>query len=183
MRDLILSFLLGMLPEIIYFSFYIICIKDIKEKRTKLTILIGISYLLCITISRYKLIYYLLFIICIYLILKILYREKTQIIDIFVISISMIYTTFLSYILVWFIKSDYSNYYLIFIINRVLLYIPFIFYKKFNTIYNSYCKLWNRNKLEQRKIKSITLRNISLIAVNTFIVSVNVFTILILSWK
>ena len=95
----------------------------------------------------------------------------------------MIYTTFLSYILVWFIKSDYSNYYLIFIINRVLLYIPFIFYKKFNTIYNSYCKLWNRNKLEQRKIKSITLRNISLIAVNTFIVSVNVFTILILSWK
>ncbi len=179
----LISIILGIIPEIIYFSIYVIIVKNLKQKRLLLTILIGISYIICITISRYKLTYYIAFILSIYIILKLLYKNNVQIIDLFAISISAIYVTILSYVLIFFIDKNYSNYYLVLLINRILLYVPFLFYKYFNKIYEYYCELWNRNKNEKRIIKSITLRNISLIGINIFIVSMNVLSILMLSWK
>lgn len=178
----LISILFGLIPEVLYFTLFITYTKNIKEKRIKLFLLISIAYFLCMLIIQYEIIYYILFIVCVYAILKILYKDKTQIIDIFVFSLSTIYLTLLSYLGFIFFNDDLSNYYTLYIIARILLFVPFIFKSKFNTLYKRYCKLWNRNDKEKRPIKSITLRNISLIIVNIVIFFMNIYAISIIKF-
>lgn len=170
--QLLMSIILGLLPEVLYFTLFLIYTKNIKEKRLRLGILIAVAYVLCMFIQRYQLFYYLLFIALVYLILKLLYRDKIQIIDVFVISSSTILLTIFSYL--YFIFKDYFNYYVLLAMNRILLFLPFIFKDKFNMVYKKYCKLWNRNDNMKRPIKSITLRNISLIIINLLIFIINI---------
>lgn len=181
MIQIAVSIILGLLPEVLYFTMFLICTKDIKEKKIRLGILISIAYMICMFIQKYKLIYYVLFIALVYLILKLLYKEKTQIIDVFVFSISTFYLTMLSYFMSKILNEDLSNYYLLLFISRVFLIIPFIFRNKFNVLYKKYCLLWNRNDNIKRPIKSITLRNISIISLNLFIIVINMGCLYILN--
>lgn len=178
----ILSILLGLIPEVLYFTLFITYTKNIKEKRIKLFLLISIAYFLCMLIKQYEVIYYILFVILVYMILKMLYKKKIQIIDIFVFSISTLYLTLLSYICFVFLKEDYSNYYFLYVLDRIGMCLPFIFRNKFNIIYKKYCKFWNRNDNEKRPIKSITLRNISLIIINIVICFMNIYAISIIKF-
>ena len=178
----VIGILLGLVPEVLYFTLFLIYTKNLKEKRIKLFALISIAYILCIMISQYKTLYYISFIAIVYIILKILFKEKAQIIDIFAFSISSIYLTLLASISFMMFTDDLSNYWALYTISRILLFVPFIFRKKFNIIYKKYCKLWNRNDKEKRPIKSITLRNISLIIVNVTIFILNVVTIAIINF-
>lgn len=171
----LISIFLGMLPEIIYFTLFLIHTKDLREKKLKLGLLIGLVYVLCITISLYKLLYYVAFIFLVYLVLKLLYKKKAQIIDIFIIMYGSFYLTILSY-LVYF-AHDMTSYFICYAINRLLLFVPFIFRKHFNKLYKKYCKYWNRNDKINRPIKSITLRNISLILINCIIFFMNIVCI------
>jgi len=177
----LIGVLLGLLPEVLYFTLFLIYTKNIKEKRIKLFLLTSIAYALCIMLNQYRIIYYLSFIIIVYFILKILYKNKTQMIDIFVFSLSTAYLSLTSLLCFKFVKEDFSNYYVCLFINRVLLFIIFIFKNKFNVFYKRYCKLWNRDDKENRLIKSITLRNISLIILNLFICCLNLIIIFLLT--
>lgn len=170
----LISILLGLIPEVLYFTMFLICTKNIKDKKIRLFLFMSIIYFICMLVQQYQIIYYVLFIGLVYLLLKILYKDKTQIIDTFVISLSSIYLTLLTFICFIFLKEDLSNYYLLYGLDRILLIIPFIFKNKFNIAYKKYCKLWNRNDNIKRPIKSITLRNISLIILNSFIVLLNI---------
>lgn len=173
----IISILLGLLPEVLYFTMFLVYTKNLKEKKIKLFLLISIAYFLCLLIQKYKTLYYILFVVLVYLILKLLYKEKSQIIDIFAFSISTIYLTLLACICAIILKNDYSNYFLyysLYFISRVLLFGIFIFKNKFNIIYKKYCNLWNRNDNIKRPIKSITLRNVSLIMINVSIFILNI---------
>ena len=138
---------------------------------------------MCMLLQRFMIIYYLLFIICAYIILKLLYGNKTQIIDIFISAVSYLWLSILSLILMNFVNKDFSNYYTILLIQKALLFMPFIFRNKFNIVYKKYCKLWNRNDNEKRPIKSITLRNISLILLNSFIFLLNIAIINIINFQ
>lgn len=176
-KTIIMSILFGMIPETLFFTLFLIYTKNIKEKKLKLFISIIFIYILCIFIQRYKIIYYVLFIILFYIILKILYKRKTQIIDIFIIAIMYSYLTIISIICFAFAKENFTNYYILMFINRFLLILPFIFKNEFNVLYKKYCNLWNRNDKIDRPIKSITLRNISLILLNLLIFIVNILCI------
>lgn len=178
MLSFLVNIVSGMLCEVLFFTMFLIYAKNIKEKKLTLGILIGIAYILCIMISRFKLLYYVGFIAIVYIILKILYRNKTQIIDIFVFSLSTLYLTLSSYLLHFLICEDNSNYYYIYVLSRISLLIPFIFKNKFNYLYKKYASMWNRNDNIKKPIKSITLRNISLILTNLFIFLLN-FAILV----
>lgn len=179
MINFIISLFLGMLPEVLYLTLFLIYTKNLKENKIKLGILISIIYILCIMISRYKLLYYISFIFLTYIALKILYKEKTQIIDIFIIMYGTFYLTFLSF-LVYFAK-DIKSYYICYVIDRILLFSIFIFKKYFNKLYKKYCLYWNRNDNIKRPIKSITLRNISLISINCIIFIMNIICIYIIN--
>ena len=174
---MIIDCIFGLLPETIYFTMFLIFCKNIKEKRIWLGICIGIAYFICILISKYRVLYYVGFIMLVQLILMILYNNKTQNIDIFVFSISTIYISVLSMVLGIFVQNSYTNYYILYCINKVLLFLPFIFHKKFNQLYNVYASLWNRDDTVKKPVKSISVRNISLIVINIFIFILNITTI------
>lgn len=168
----VISVFLGLIPEVLYFTLFLINTKNIKEKKIRLFLLIALVYVLCIMISRYKLLYYVVFIFLIYGILKLLYKSKAQIIDIFVFGISTLYLTILSFLI--YIPNNLNQYLICLVINRILLFVPFIFKNKFNILYIKYCGLWNRNYNKKNPIKSITLRNISLISINCIIFLINI---------
>ena len=178
---IIMSTLLGLIPEVTFFTMFLIYTKNLKEKKVMLWFLVTLAYILCMFIQRYKVVYYILFIILVYLVLKILYKKKTQIIDIFVFSLSFCYVCFIGFITSRFVNNNYINYYICFIINRILLFLPFIFKNKFNILYKKYCGLWNRNYDKKQPIKSITLRNISLIILNGFIFLLNIATVCVIN--
>lgn len=178
---IIMSFFLGMIPEVIYFTLFLTYAKNIKEKRLLLGTLIGIFYILCLFVQRYKVIYYILFICLIYLAMKLLYKKKIQIIDIFLIGISYLYLTLISFFMFIILNKDLSNYYILFLISRIMLILPFIFKKYFHSLYTKYYSLWNRNDTSNRPIKSITLRNVSLIALNIIIFIINLLCLNIIN--
>lgn len=163
MKQLLINIFLGMLPEALFFTMFLICSKKIKEKRIILFILIVLNYIGTGVLNTYSIYSYVLFIILQYTILKLLYKEKTEWIDVFLVTISHIYL-FIIAISCYKVFSDYK---IALLVNRLLLLVPFIFRNKLNYLYEEYRKLWNRNS--NNKIKSITLRNISLIFLNIFI--------------
>ena len=166
-------------PDIIYFTLFILYAKKIKEKRAQVLLLISIVYVLCVMISQYNVFYYLMFYFLCYVVIKILYKEKAQVTDIFLILFSSLYLSLISFVAFQFVNKDFSNYYVIAIINKLALFIPFIFRNKFNIIYKKYCEFWNRNDKEKRPVKSITLRNMSMIILNCFLVISNLVFIYI----
>ena len=180
---ILLTIFVGMLPEIIFFTKFMEYTKNIKEHRIKFFLLIILVYVLCVLVSQYKILYYVGFIFISYIAMKLIYKEKVQIIDIFVISIALMYLTLTSYICFTFVKEDMSNYYLLLIINRITLLVPFFIKNKFNILYNKYKSLWNRNNNIKKPIKSITLRNLSLILLNSFIFIINLLIIYISNIK
>lgn len=170
MKNLIMDILLGMLPEILYFTLFLIYIKKIKDKKIKLFLGITIIYIICIMIIRYRLLFYFGFLFLVYGYLKILYKDKVEIIDISVFSFSTLYLTIVSAIPYIFIRENFWNSY---ILARILLFTPFIFKNKFNYMYNKYRKIWNRNKNKQKGIKSISVRNISIIILAILITAIS----------
>lgn len=179
--NILLSILLGMIPETLFFTLFLIYTKNLENKKMRLFLGILIIYILCITINRFKILYYVSYIFLVVIFLKILYKEKTQIIDIFVFSISTIYLSFLGLLCSKFVNNNYIMYYIMIIFNRILLFVPFIFKHKFNFLYKKYCGLWNRNDNIKRPIKSITLRNISLVILNVFIFILDILTVYVIN--
>lgn len=177
----LISIILGLIPEVLYFTLFLIYTKDLKEKRIKLGILITIMYLLCIFIIQHKILFYVAFMFFIFFSLKILYKKKIQIIDLFIVGIAEGYLALLSLLI--YLPKNNLQYFIIYAINRILLFAPFIFRNKFNTIYKKYCSLWNRNYTKKQPIKSITLRNISLFAINIIILLINIIILYILKCR
>lgn len=162
MKELILSLILGAGLDSLYMTLFIKYSKNIKNKNILLFIAIFISYIPFLMIVRYKLLFYILYIAYIYLYLKI--HHKSQAPDVFIIIGAYLYMIITCIIGSLFI--DY-NYWLGLIINKILLFSIFIFKDKFNKLYTNYLKLWNRN--DNAKIKSITLRNSSILFMNLMI--------------
>lgn len=164
-----MSFLLGMLPDVIYFTMSLIVAKNIKRKRFILFLLICISYAGLVMITRYNTMYYFLFIFVLYGILMMVYKNETQITDIFLIVFSAIYLSILSPIC-YFVTD---NYVVSTILNRILLFIPFLGKKYIRKLYVKYNNSWNRNNSAKRKIKSITLRILSVVSFCSMICFIN----------
>lgn len=77
-----LELLLGQIFEAIYFALFMIFAKRIKEKRLLFITLMIFEYLLWKHLFKYNFIFHIGFIFTTYIVLKILYKEKSQITDI-----------------------------------------------------------------------------------------------------
>lgn len=171
MTNFIVGLLMGMLPEVLYFTLSICFIKDIKKQRLKLFSLLVIGYIVLIMVCRFQLLFYLGYIVYVYIVLKKLYKSK--IIDLFIVSIVSAYLTLASFISFKLIDT----YMLAYLINRLMLFIPiFILNYKLNDFYNVYYRLWDRH--DGNKVKSITIRNISLVFINMLIVIFNICSLI-----
>ena len=167
MLNFLISLVIGMVPEVLFFTLFISYCKDIKDKRFKLFLLLSLGYVLLIMIVRYQVMFYILYVIYSYLVIKFLY--KSHISDIFMISCGFMYVAIISFICYKMIP----NYWLAIMINRFVLITPLFFKNKLKFVFLKYLALWNRN--DKQKIKSITLRNASLLFTNILIVVINIF--------
>ena len=103
--------------------------------------------------------------------MRILY--KSHISDLFVFLIFFAWIAITSYLGFAISNSMVIGY----IVQRILMFGIFAFKGKFNKWYKTYRELWNRRN--DNRIKSITLRNISLIFLNIFIVFMDFLLIIL----
>lgn len=168
----LLELLLGQIPEAIYFALFMIFTKQLKEKRVLFVLLMIIEYLLLKSFIKYNIWFQIAYTAFAFLILKILYKEKVQITDVFTFSISSLILIVVS--IISFILCN-GEMILGSIINRTILIIFLIFfYKKLPRIQKLYKRLWNRNDKEKKKIKSATFRSLNVIMFNIMFYIINI---------
>ena len=170
--NFLISILLGMIPEVLYITLMTSYLEGIETKRIRLFVLNSFGYIVLIMVCRFELIFYIAYIIYLYWVLKLMF--KVQITSFFMISV-----VFSSVAWISFVCSFYPNYYVGYVISRTMLYTIYLFRDNFYILYKRYRACWNRNITH--KIKSITLRNCSLVFINAMILLFDVFSILIFS--
>lgn len=83
----LLIIFLGQIPEAIFFSLFMIFVKSLNEKRLLFTGLMIFEYLFLISLLEFNVWFQILYTFITFIILKMLYKEKAQIIDIFTFTI------------------------------------------------------------------------------------------------
>lgn len=159
--------------EAIYFSVFLIYGKNLTRKRLLFIVLMTVEYLLLKTLYVYNTTFQILYIFLSFGILKILYGNKAQITDIFLMgaaSIILIVISLFSYMIIY---HTISIYFVALILNRFLLFsFLFLFRNKIYEVYKKVIKLWNRHN-DPNKMKSLTLRNVCVLIFNLMFAFIN----------
>ena len=162
---------LGQVPEAVYFALFLIFTKSLKEKRILFTILMIIDYLLLKSFIHFDVWFQVSYTIMTYVILKVLYKGKAQITDIFtfgIASFALVVLSIASYFI--FLGNDI----IAIVINRLLtIGIPILLRNKLSKINNLYKKFWNRHNNDGKVMKSTTFRAINTIVFNLMFVIIN----------
>lgn len=166
-----LQILLGQIPEAIYFSLFMIFTKRLKNKNILFIILMTIEYVLLFQAFPYSIWGHILFFIISYLILKLLYKDKCQIIDVFTLGIASLLLMIISSI-TYFIFAPNNVMFGVIISKFILFYVLFLIKDKLYNIQNLYKLLWNRNN-KKKKIKSTTFRALNIVIFNTMFYLIN----------
>ena len=171
MEELIMIILEKVL-EAIYFAMFLLIGKNIKNKKLLFIGIMVFEYVMLTNFIEFNVWFQLIYTFMSFVNLKVLYREKAQITDIFlfmVASLTLIFVSFISYMPFHIITKgnvELREYLVALFLNRALLGLILIAGR--NLIRNNYkkfCSLWNRHAIPNQ-IKSLTLRNISVIIFN-----------------
>ena len=174
MLNFIINLLLFMLSfpfEIMFIGYVLIKIKDIKSKKMFVYLIVGFAYILGGIITNFnyekQYLFYLIFTFLSYILLKVKYKKHFEIYDIFTIFYigeiifiaSLISMCILGYNLIAMLLS------------RLFLFLIMLICSKLsvNKFYKRIYINWNKG----HKIKSITLRNIFIIAFNILLFITN----------
>lgn len=122
---ILLSILLGLIPESLFFSIFIIGAKKIKERRACFCILsIGIFILLGMLLA-YNLWLYIILTVAMYALMKLLYKG-TEFIDLFLLTIPYLIIAFAGYFcygIATYIPPEYNPNMISLILNRFFIFI------------------------------------------------------------
>lgn len=154
------------LLEPIYFSLFLIIGKDLKNKRVLLTCIMIFEYIMLKQFIHFNVAFQFIYTFMSFVNLKVLYKEKAQITDIFLFAAASIVLIALSIFTYMTSKMTYDNYFISLVINRILLF-TFLYLgrNKIRDLYKKFYSHWNRHN-NPKAIKSLTLRNISVIIFN-----------------
>lgn len=167
----ILEILLGQVPEAIYFTLFMIFTKELKKKRILFTVLMIIEYILLLYSFPYSTWSHVLYFVISYIIMKILYKNKCNITDVFTLGIANLIVIPISIISFTLCNGNIliGN-----LIQKIVLFTTIILCKhKLPKITNMYNILWNRNN-KPKKIKSTTFRALNLVIFNFSIIIIDV---------
>ena len=163
--------------EAIYFSLFLIIGKNIKEKRLLFIAIMIFEYLALKCFIKFNVWFQIIYTFMSFINLKVLYREKAQITDIFLFAVASIILILLGIVCV---PGAYvvNNYIIALLLNRILMFLfLYIFRNKINNTYLKYYSLWNKHH-KSNKIRSLTLRNISIIFFNLMFFALNIIMII-----
>lgn len=150
----ILRLISAKLLEPLYFSLFLIIGKDLKKKRLLFTLIMIFEYIMLTSIVEFNVALQFIYTFMTYLTLKVLYREKAQITDIFLFaaaSIILIIVSVISYLSVYY---TIKNYYVAMVLNRVILF-TFLYFSrnKIRAYYVKFYSLWNRRHKPKKNQK------------------------------
>lgn len=174
-RD-VLMIILEKISEAIYFALFLIYGKQLKEKRLLFMAIMIFEYLTLKHFIKFNVTFQLVYTFMSFVNLKVLYKQKAQITDIFLFATASLLLILISIIcsLPVIITNIVWLYYVMLIVNRLLMFVCLILLKdRINHLYTKFCKNWNRHK--NNKIKSLTLRNISVIIFNIMFYVINIY--------
>ena len=170
------EFLLGQLPEALYFPLFLIFAKNIKTKRLQFVLSMVVEYFILINIFKYNIWFQVTYTFMSVCILKYFYKDKCQITDIFTLAIGSIILMLITGISYYIIYLFVHNLIMVAITSRIVLF-GFLFavnYKLY-TLQKFYKKMWNRNDKVKKKIKSVTFRCWNLILFNIMFYVISYF--------
>lgn len=166
--------------EAVYFSLFFIFGKNLKKKRLLLIAIMIFEYLLLKNFIKYNIWFQISYTFMSYLTLKILYKQKAQITDIFLFVSASIILMIICFIFALFQILFGVKYSLLLVLNRFFTILFLVLIKnKINYLYKKYYALWNKHNYKD-KIKSLTLRNISIVIFNLMFYIINIGLIYIL---
>ena len=170
-----LQLFVGQIPEAIYFSLFMIYTKRLKEKRLLYIILMIIEYILVTQCIRFNVMMQIIYTITSYILLKLLYKEKSQITDIFTFTISSIILIITSIIMYFIAFFSYKNIVICTLLHKILLFILFFIFKnKLYKIQQIYKRFWNKDITRKNKMKTTTFRAINVIVFNIMFYVINI---------
>lgn len=158
-----MSLIFGVIPDVIFLTFFINYAKGKEEKRLLVFLLTIIAYIICFTVQRFNLLYYTLSVGIIYLIYKAIYKDSMRMIDIVVITVAEMYILTSSFISFKIFENKMEYYYLALLLDKILILLPLTLKKTINRVYKRYEELWDRRIINNRFMKSITVRNLSIV--------------------
>lgn len=145
--------------------------KSLKEKRILYIALIVIEYLLLKSAIHFNVWFQVLYTIMTFLTLKIIYKDKANVTDIFTFAISSIILILVSLITFLLFRPDMV---LGAIVNRLTIFVfLFVFRHKLPKIQKLYKKFWNRNDKIKKKMKSATFRALNAVVFNFMFFAIN----------
>jgi len=167
MMDKLLEILVGQLPEAIYFALFLLFTKNLKEKKLLFVLILCVEYILSFQTIRFLLWSHIMFFILAYTTLKLLYKEKAQITDVFTLAIASIILIINSMVLYFPVLFFCKKYIIYVIIGRISMFvILFLLKNKLPKIQKLYKKFWNRNDDIPKPMKSATFRALNTVCFN-----------------
>ena len=141
----ILRLISAKLLEPLYFSLFLIIGKDLKKKRLLFTLIMIFEYIMLTSIIEFNVAIQFIYTFMTYLTLKVLYKEKAQITDIFLFAAASIILIILSMFTYLTALFTYKNYFISLILNRILIFtFLYVFRKQIRNLYVKFYSLWNR---------------------------------------
>lgn len=179
-----LELLLGQIPEAIYFALFMIFTKELKTRRTTFTILMVVEYLLVKYSNIFSVEFHIIYTITTFITLKVLYKEKSQVTDIFTFGIASLGLIIIS-IPTFLISNVFTNNIVIAnVIQKIILFVTLISLKcKLPNIQKLYKYFWNRNDMVKKPIKSTTFRAINVFVFNMMFAVINICMLIALHMK
>ena len=170
----LMELLFGRIPEAIFFSLFMIFTKRLNSKRLLFTILVVFEYIILKSLITFNVWFQIIYTFLVFVILKVLYKDKAQIIDIFTFTLGSLIMGMIE-IALYFIISLTINNFSVFVVLVNISYVLFfiVFHKKLYKIQELYKKLWNRNKKTINKMKSTTFRCINIVMFNIIFYLIN----------
>lgn len=180
----VLQLLLGQIPEAIYFALFMIFTKKLDKKQTLFTILMIVEYILLLNVLLFSIWSHILYFAITYIILKLLYQEKSQITDVFTLGIASLLLMVVSAICYFTLNVFTVNTLIGNVVQKVVLFVLlFLIRHKLPNIQKLYKHLWNRNDKVPKFMKSTTFRCINLVVFNIMFYLINIVMIFSLTWR
>lgn len=167
----LLEIFLGQIPEAIFLALFMIFAKALQKKRVLYVAIIIFEYLILKYSFHYSWYFHIGLTIATFLTLKVLYKEKSQITDVFILLIAYIVLVITSAFCFIICQKEVV---IATILNRVIIFgLLFCFRNKLYNLQKLYKKLWNRSD-EPKVIKSTTFRSLNVVIFNAMFVIFNV---------
>lgn len=179
----LLEILLGQIPEAIYFALFMVYAKSLNTKRVLFVLLMVIEYVLLLNVLPFSIWSHILYFVVTYVTLKVLYKEKSQITDIFTLGIASLVLMLISVVCYFIMFIIVQDIVVSTLLAKILLFMfLYMTNTKLSNIQKLYKRLWNRNDKLPKLMKSVTFRCINIVLFNIMFYLINCFILFAIFW-